>query len=66
MDGGDLSPVVEFMVSQPGMIERVLAEHIPDAAGDCIGCGGQMRVKWKCVHYECAVLARDRRGRPRP
>lgn len=58
---GDLSALVEFMLVQPGMIDSVLAAHTPDHNGDCNGCGGQRRVRWQCVHHECATAAKTLR-----
>lgn len=68
---GDLAALVEFMALQPGMVETVLAVHVADRGGSCAGCGGQLRVRWPCVHHKCAVAAgavRARRtaGRPAP
>ncbi|WP_028935270.1 hypothetical protein [Pseudonocardia spinosispora] len=59
---GDLSVLVEFMAVQSGMPEAVLASHVPDSHGDCVGCGGQRGVEWPCVHHKCAVAARELRA----
>jgi hypothetical protein len=62
-DPSDLTPLIGFMLVQPGMVERVLAEHIPNLAGDCTGCGGKLPVKWQCVHHFCATRAQELSGR---
>jgi hypothetical protein len=68
---GDLTALVEFMAVEPGMVERVLTEHVRDAHQDCAGCGWQRRVRWPCVHCLCAHAALELRasrgaGPPRP
>lgn len=44
--------------SQPGMAERLLAEHTDDESGHCRSCsnGGQTgHYRWPCTIYRCAA-----------
>lgn len=46
-----LNPIVEFMASQPGAADRLLAEHVDDGTGHCRTCssGGQTgRYRFPC------------------
>ena len=38
-----MSPLVQMILSQSGMAERLMAEHVDDGSGRCLGCpvGGQ-------------------------
>lgn len=54
----DLAGVVEFMRTQPGMVEEVLAAHVPNHNGDCKECSGYRSVVWPCVHSLCAAQAK--------
>jgi hypothetical protein len=47
-----MSPLVQMILSQPGMAERLIAEHVDDGSGRCRGCpvGGQRgRHSWPCT-----------------
>jgi hypothetical protein len=59
----DLQPVIDFICSQPGMVEEILRAHQPDSQGYCMDCGWVSRPKWPCVHYHCALQARLQRDR---
>jgi hypothetical protein len=55
-----VGPLVELIRSQPGMAERLLAEHTDDGWGRCRTCsnGGQTgRPRWPCAIHRCAVRA---------
>jgi hypothetical protein len=70
-DTGDpqsvLDALTEFTALEPGMLERVLATHVPNQYGNCASCSGQLRqTPWPCVHHYCALKAQellDRAGR---
>ena len=54
------APIVEFIARQPGLAERLLAEHIDDGAGRCRGCtgGGRgARPRWPCPLHGLALRA---------
>jgi hypothetical protein len=60
--GTDPHPIVQFMLSEPGIIERLLAEHVDDGTGHCRVCtaGPQAgRQKFPCRLREFAEQARD-------
>jgi hypothetical protein len=47
-----MSPLVQMILSQPGMAARLIAEHADDGSGRCWGCpvGGQRgRHSWPCT-----------------
>lgn len=50
-----LHPIVELILSEPGMAERLLAEHADDGSGRCRCCSGgnqTPRFPWPCtLHY---------------
>ncbi len=55
-----MNPLVEMIVSQPGMAERLMEEHSDDGRGRCRGCpvGGQRgRHSWPCTLHRAAVEA---------
>jgi hypothetical protein len=55
-----VNPLVEMILSQPGMAERLMAEHSDDGRGRCRGCpvGGQRgRHAWPCTIYQAAEEA---------
>jgi len=61
-------PLVVLIRSQPGMAERLLAEHADDGSGRCRVCstGGQTgRFPWPCTLYRSACDARAGRVRAR-
>ena len=53
--GAAVEPLVVLICSQPGMADRLLAEHIDDGGGRCRVCstGGQSgHYRWPCaIHY---------------
>ncbi len=56
----DDSPIVEFITNQPGMAERLLAEHVDDGSGHCPACplGGQKGYqRWPCNLHHYATQA---------
>jgi hypothetical protein len=60
-----IGPIVEFIAREPGMAERMLAEHANDGSGHCRTCvrrqGGAAQV-WPCPLYGLAEQA----SRPTP
>ena len=57
-----MNPLVALIVSQPGMAERLLAEHAKDGAGRCRVCTAGpagWRHVWPCTIHQRAVEARD-------
>lgn len=55
-----LHPIVEFMASQPGLPDRLLAEHSDDGTGHCTTCsaGPQAgRGVWPCTLHAYATKA---------
>jgi hypothetical protein len=47
-----VNPLVQMILGQPGMAERLIAEHDDDGSGRCRGCpvGGQRgRHSWPCT-----------------
>jgi hypothetical protein len=61
-------PLVVLIISQPGMIDRLLAQHVDDGRGRCRVCvvGAQAGHQvWPCSIGHAAAQARDvqRRGR---
>jgi hypothetical protein len=55
-----MSPLVQMILSQPGMAERLIAEHADDGRGRCRGCpvGGQRgRHSWPCTIRQAAEEA---------
>ncbi len=63
----DDSPIVEFITSQPGMADRLLAEHVADGTGHCPACplGGQKGYqRWPCnLHYYATQASEMGRSR---
>ena len=62
-----MSPLVQMILSQPGMAARLMAEHADDGSGRCRGCpvGGQRgRHAWPCTLRRAADEA-DRLERAR-
>jgi hypothetical protein len=62
-----MTPLVQMILSQPGMAERLLAAHADDGRGRCGGCpvGGQQgQHSWPCTIYRAAAEA-DRLDRAR-
>lgn len=54
------SPLVALIRSQPGMAERLLAEHADDGSGRCRVCSsGAMtgHYRWPCTIGLCATEA---------
>jgi len=65
-----VSPLVQMILGQPGMAERLLAEHADDGSGRCRVCpvGGQRgRHSFPCTIHQAAeeALATAERGRRR-
>ncbi len=55
-------PLDVFIRSQPGMAERLLAEHARDESGRCRTCsaGAQTgRYRWPCTIYRAANVAQE-------
>ena len=55
-----MSPLVQMILSQSGMAERLMAEHVDDGSGRCLGCpvGGQRgRHSWPCTIRKAALEA---------
>ena len=55
-----VSPLVALIRSQPGMAERLLADHTDDGTGRCRCCssGGQTgRYQWPCAIHRSAAQA---------
>jgi len=56
-----LDAAVHFIASQPGGVDRILAEHRPDARGLCRGCTtpgtGQPHLSWPCSVAKLAQAA---------
>ena len=55
-----MNPLVALIVSQPGMADRLLAEHTDDGHGRCrvCTCGGQaVRQRWPCTIHHSALQA---------
>lgn len=55
-----MNPLVALIVSQPGMAERLLAQHTDDGNGRCRVCtsGAQAaRYPWPCSIHVAAALA---------
>ena len=47
-----VSPLVQMILSQPGMAVRLIDEHVDDGSGRCRGCpvGGQRGLHaWPCT-----------------
>lgn len=48
-----------ILAGMPDMLERILAEHVPDEAGDCRACRDATGVAgWPCILRELAEEAR--------
>lgn len=55
-----MNPLGALIVSQPGMADRLLAEHADDGHVCCrvCTCGGQAaRQRWPCTIHSCATQA---------
>jgi hypothetical protein len=55
-----VNPLVQMILSQPGMAARLIAEHVDDGSGRCRGCpvGGQRgRHSWPCTLRSAAEEA---------
>ena len=60
-----LDALVVLIRSQPGMAERLLAEHADDGSGRCRICstGAQTgRYRWPCTIHRCASRAVSTHG----
>lgn len=56
----NVNPLVALIRSQPGMAERLLADHTDDGTGRCRCCssGGQTgRYQWPCAIHRSATQA---------
>lgn len=63
--GAALHPIVEFMASQPGVVDRLLAGHGDDGTGHCKTCsaGPQAgRRVWPCTLHVYAKQAQAARS----
>jgi hypothetical protein len=38
VDIGDVSPLVQFIVNNPGLADTLLARHVDDGSGHCRAC----------------------------
>ncbi|MGI5133115.1 hypothetical protein ACQEVB_40380 [Pseudonocardia sp. CA-107938] len=59
-------PLVALIVSQPGMADRLLAQHRDDGTGHCATCqlGAQAgRHRWPCSIFAAATEAEEVRAR---
>jgi len=57
-----MSPLVSFLMAEPGMATRLLAQHADDGTGRCQVCsgGGQTgRHLWPCTIHDQASQARQ-------
>ena len=59
-----MNPLVALIRSQPGMAERLLAQHADDGSGRCRSCsaGAQSgRYRWPCAiqRYATEAAAQD-------
>lgn len=55
-----MNPLVALIQSQPGMADRLLADHTDDGTGRCRRCsaGGQTgRYQWPCAIHRSATQA---------
>jgi hypothetical protein len=53
-------PLIEFIVRNPGLAERLLAEHVQDGSGRCRVCADSVatgRRTWPCQLYQYARAA---------
>ena len=60
-----VNPWVVLILSQPGMAQRLLTEHVDDGSGRCRVCstGGQTgRYRWPCALRRYAEQARTAPG----
>ena len=65
MEPHAVGPLVALIRSQPGMADRLVAEHADDGSGRCRVCstGAQTgRFRWPCTLYRSAVDAQDQPG----
>lgn len=63
-DGEPFAPIVAFIVGQPGLAQKMLAQHRDDGTGHCEVCteGGQAGHKvWPCPSFGLAQQATARR-----
>lgn len=66
-ESGMPDPLIELILSEPGMAERLLAEHADDGSGRCRCCSGgsqTARFSWPCTLFHYADRA-QRFGAPR-
>ncbi len=62
MSSATANPLVLFIRSEPGMAERLLAQHVDDGSGRCAVCtaGNQTgRLTWPCQTRLAADAARQ-------
>jgi hypothetical protein len=62
LTGTEPHPIVQFMLGEPGVVARLLAEHVDDGTGHCRVCtaGAQAgRQKFPCRLREFAEQASD-------
>jgi hypothetical protein len=60
LGGVDDNPLVALIVSEPGMAERLLTQHVDDGTGRCAICtGGSQsgRFVWPCQTQMAAAAA---------
>ncbi|WP_219414369.1 hypothetical protein [Pseudonocardia nigra] len=64
-----MNPLVALIVSQPGMVDRLLEQHVDDGTGRCLVCSGGAqsgRHAWPCTIHEYARRAFEAQCGPSP
>lgn len=59
-DLDDPSPLTVFILNEPGMLDRLLAQHVNDGTGHCRVCvvgNQQAHYVWPCTLYAAADAA---------
>lgn len=56
--------LVDELLAQAGLVDRLRAEHVPDSQGRCKGCTtggtGTLAAKWPCTISGLASMAAQR------
>lgn len=60
-----IAPLIELIINEPGMADRLLATHTDDGTGHCTGCVQHDRpaVAYPCVIRNHALHALDARAK---